>query len=154
MKTKALIALAGCALVILCGSQLLSSPKPSKRFPVDPAALYQADNELYFNNELPKNVEVVAAEAPDAEVTFQKEHAYDIAETEHTVGTHWYKMFISPTYNLTLTDERESVLHESCHIKEWEIYEKKGSSYGGGHGPEWQGCMLDLAKKGAFSDIW
>ncbi len=37
-----------------------------------------------------------------------------------------------------------TLYHESCHIV----------TYGFGHGPEWQKCMLNLAEEGAFADVW
>lgn len=47
--------------------------------------------------------------------------------------------------------EREWVeVHEMCHLY---VYEK-GTPESVSHGPEWQACMLKLAEKGAFRDIW
>lgn len=128
----------------------LAAPLSKPSFSVSPAALYQTDNELYFDNKLPKDVTVVAEEAPDT-----APNHFFYGETSHAVSTHWYKMYVSPKHNTSVDLEEETVLHESCHIKVWEKYENRGVVYGGGeHGPEWQACMLNLAEQGAFKDIW
>ena len=142
-----IVLLVVCALFLGAWAGTVA-PKPS--FSVSPATLYQTDNELYFDNALPKDVIVVAEEAPDS----APGHFY-YGETSHSVGSHWYKMFVSPKHNTSVDLEEETVLHESCHIKIWEKHERMGTPYAGDeHGPEWQACMLDLAEQGAFKNIW
>lgn len=142
-------------LFVSCVALLAAWGRPKKEvnhFPVAPSALYQSDNELYFDNKLPRDVEVVAAEAPDNGTNGN----YYLGETEHQPGTHYYKIFISPTYNLFPQDERETVLHESCHVYVNEAREARGQGFVDydPHGPEWQDCMLTLAKRGALADLW
>lgn len=154
MKKLAIVAFVGVVLLGLRAWVPTVLAATKHHFIVSPYTLYRADNELYFNNELPNNIEVIESEIPGAEIDFQKDGGIDVGDTAHQPGTHWYKIYISPTFNLTTTDERETVLHEACHVKMWEIAEKHELPYDGGHGPEWQACMLDLAKKGAFADLW
>jgi len=152
MKVNISLVIAAFAGALLMVSGFcIAHAGPKYRFKTSPAALYQSDNELYFDNKLPKNVIFVEGECPDKPT----DGGFNVACTSHAVGTRWYKVWVSPTYNETLTDEREAVLHESCHIRVYENYENKNETYGGDeHGPEWQDCMLTLAKKGAFETIW
>ena len=152
---KKLFAIALIITSFVAGTSVESLSKHFVRQPsfiISPAALYQSDNELYFDNKLPKNIEIVEQEAPDGEA--------DYGLTLHATGTHWYKMFVSPTLNDSITEERWTVLHESCHIRIWENHEADGTAQeykkrkGDGHGDEWQNCMKDLAMKDAFHDIW
>src|SRR5271170_3433706 len=75
------------------------TPK-ANHFNVTPQALYNSDNELYFNNELPKDIEVVAEEPPH-----YGDEKILLGVTEHTPGTHYYRIYISPTYNAYEEDE-------------------------------------------------
>ena len=110
-------------------------------------SLYDAYNAAYFNDQLPPILVVLQSPPPVGKEELE-------GETEHTVGSHWYKIFISPKYNITGDQQAETVLHEMCHVKVWEDAETSGVSYDGGHGAPWQGCMLGLAKQGAFASIW
>jgi SprT-like family len=117
--------------------------------PLNPAALYQSDNELYFDGKLPQAT--VIGEEPDGER--DAGHVW-VATTLHAVGSHYYKIQISPRYNPFVQDEELSVLHEMCHTWVWEQAESRGEAYDDGHGKTWQSCMESLAAKHAFRDIW
>jgi hypothetical protein len=135
------------AVIILSGQQ-----KPRvHHFRVSPAALYQTYNELYFDNKLPRKIEVLEEDVPDT-----KEQLMGL--TLHTVGTHYYKIYISPTFNYSANDEEESTLHEACHVKVWEDREEDGTASTAdpkdSHGKAWQDCMKRLAKQDAFWSIW
>jgi hypothetical protein len=127
-----------------------AQPKGVKpTLPINPVALYQSDNELYFDNKLPK-ADVVGEEPPGD----RSAGKVWLASTEHTPGSHYYKMYISPRYNPYWQDEEGSILHESCHIYVWEQVEARGGEYDDGHNEEWQDCMKSLALKNAFKSIW
>src|SRR5579862_7261318 len=87
------------AVIILTGQQ---KPRPSSHFTVSPASLYETYNELYFDNKLPKKIEILEADVPDS-----KEQLMGL--TLHTIGTHYYKMYISPTFNDSEGQEEGSV---------------------------------------------
>ena len=138
-------------LLIFFGALEIGAFK-TQPFKVDPAALYQTYNEIYFNNELPKNIDVLAEEPPDVRPGDKV-----IAITYHSGHSHWYRMYVSPKLNPTLNYEEESVLHEQCHIEVEEDYESRNEIYidnSNGHGKPWQDCMKRLANEDAFSTIW
>src|ERR1700727_861417 len=89
-------------------------------FTVSPQTLYDANNQIYFEGQLPK-VEVVAENDPYVPIERKI-----LGMTEHSPGTHYYKIYISPVYNQYLEDEMGSVLHEECHIWTLEKEEKEG----------------------------
>ncbi len=145
---KIIILLLFGTIIILSGQQKPRSP----HFTVSAAALYQTYNELYFDNKLPKKIEILEEDVPDS-----KEQL--MGATFHTVGTHYYKMYISPTFNESQNEEEWTLMHEQCHILVWEQKEEEGTAQiyaavGNRHGKIFQDCMLDLAKKGAFATIW
>lgn len=135
-------------MIVVLGS-IKTSAAPRYKLPLDPEALYATFNNMYFDGSLPKNVAVVDHTTDQSFAGQPLE-----GETDHTLGTHWYKIYISPQYN-TLADQEElSLFHEMCHVSIWEQRENEGKNYVDDHGPAWQGCMLGLAKRGAFHDIW
>ena len=118
-------------------------------FSVSPQELYDADNLAYFDGQLPK-VEVVAENDPYVPIERKI-----LGLTEHTPGTHYYKIYISPVYNVYLEDEMESTLHEACHVWTQEKEEKEGLPVvGDDHGLLWQNCMKMVAARDGFSTIW
>jgi hypothetical protein len=117
--------------------------------PINPAALYQSYNELYFDGKLPQAI--VVGEEPDGER--DAGHVW-VALTQHTIGSHYYKIQISPRYNPFAQDEELSVIHESCHVYVWEQTEAAGEDYDDGHGPKWQACMEMVAARHGFAQIW
>ena len=110
-------------------------------------ALYDSYNAAYFNSQLPSVQVVLQTPPPIGNEVLE-------GETLHAVGGHWYKIYISPKYNITGDQQAETVLHEMCHVKTWEDAEASGISYDGGHGKNWQNCMKGLAENDAFRDIW
>jgi hypothetical protein len=44
-----------------------------------------------------------------------------------------------------------AIFHEQCHIKTWEETKRTDADP---HGPLFQGCMKDLAARGAFAEYW
>jgi hypothetical protein len=144
-----MLILAGMFLGMVLDDHLTALRKADREFIVSPAALYQSDNELYFNNKLPK-AEVVAAESPDGDDVY--------GVTVHTPGTNYYKIFISPKNNDSMSLERGTVLHEACHTKVWSDAEANGTieeyQFKDHHGKEFQDCMKTLARKDAFASIW
>lgn len=152
-KSQIVVLLLIVALVLLVLSffQRIDAPKSNGGLSINPAALYQTDNELYFDNKLPKDVIIVAEEAPDR---LPGEEVF--ALTQHAAHTHWYKMYISPRMNFNGAIERFSIYHEACHIERWEARQAEGlpERVSNEHGSDWQRCMLSLAERGAFADIW
>jgi hypothetical protein len=102
-------------------------------------AWFRSYNERYFNNELPQDV-VITRNLNDSRFMALTEYKED----------GFYHIKINPKYNPTDRVERLTLLHESCHIRLSVKHEEEFDD----HGPLWQHCMQDLAKKGAFSDLW
>jgi hypothetical protein len=126
-------------------------PRPSSHFTVSPAALYETYNELYFDNKLPKKIDILEADVPDSTEQL-------MGLTLHTVGTHYYKMYISPTFNDSEGQEEMTTLHEMCHQEVWEEKEANGTAAQAdpkdSHGVPFQNCMKRLARQDAFWNIW
>lgn len=133
---------------VIVGAAALPSPAP--KLDVAPQALYNEANELYFFNRLPRDGRVVMVEGDIATHTNKNEEIMAVTYVTHS-SPHTYKTVISPKYNLALPTEELTVLHEACHI---EVYEQGPADYDGQHGPEFQNCMLRLAKMGAFEHVW
>jgi hypothetical protein len=137
------------ATLILMGSfRFLQAAHPHKAYlAVNPAALYQSDNELYFNNQLPP------ADVKEEDLELDPDGMKYYGQTWHPKGSHDYAIRINP-FDDEVTEE-ETMLHEVCHVSvmenEMAAGEEVKENY---HGPEFQDCMLTLAKKGAFRDLW
>ena len=58
-----------------------------------------------------------------------------------------YVIRIDRASNPVWRQARLTELHEECHVYQWE-------TEAGGHGPKFDACMLMLAEKGAFKDLW
>src|SRR5580692_10168123 len=116
MKTIIILSLFGMA-ILLSGKQKPRHP----HFTVSVAALYQTYNELYFDNKLPKKIEILEEDVPDSQEQL-------MGATFHTVGTHYYKMYISPTFNESQNEEEWTLMHEMCHTRVWEQKEEEGTA--------------------------
>lgn len=146
MKKLWIIPVVLLTLLVASGSLRSTTPK----LDVPPQTLYNEANELYFHNELPRDGRVVMVEGDIPTRTSKSEEVVAITYiTQSRPRT--YKTIISTKYNLALPVEELSVLHEACHI---ELYEEDTPNYDGQHGPEFQNCMLRLAKMGAFEHVW
>lgn len=94
---------------------------------------YQSYNEVFFHNSLPKDVYVSYEILPGR-----------LAETQRNNGK--FEIKLNPNYIRSQRHVAQALLHESCHIVTWDEVPL--------HGPQWQGCMLNLALHGAMADIW
>lgn len=107
---------------------------------------YGSYNETYFQSELPKDVGITWANL--AVVQFDGSLEFrTIAET--VFGDGYIRIRIDRTTNIARSTARLSILHEMCHVENH--VENHGFVE---HGPEWQACMMRLAKAGAFTEIW
>lgn len=100
-------------------------------------AWYQGYNYKYFQDELPAAI-----------ITRNLHDDRFMALTEY--HDNYYHIEFNPKYNLSPRQERETLLHEMCHI---EVLASNDTEFDD-HGIKWQTCMKDLAKKGAFDDLW
>lgn len=124
--------------VIMCASQCDGQKSVVGRSP-DLTQEFEDLNAKYFGGSL-NNVEV--------DLSNQKEDDWIGLTTP--CGDGKYCILIN-TWLTPAPKEREWVLlHETCHVY---IYEKE-TPENDSHGPEWQTCMLNLAEKGAFKNIW
>ncbi len=100
-------------------------------------------NEKYFNSELPATI-VVSHNLHD-----DRFQALTDTTTEH--GVVYYHLMFNPKYNISTKTEQLNLFHELCHVRQMINNEVDSLD---DHGPHWQSCMLELAKKGAFRDLW
>jgi len=106
-------------------------------------------NTDYFYGALPANTSVIWGDLSQ----------YDDMGRIDERGNGSMLITIDPRYHMTLKQADMSLLHEMCHektglrinISVGLTQEEEGFD---GHGPVFQNCMIDLAKKGAFKDLW
>jgi len=101
---------------------------------------YDGYNEKYFNNELPKNV-LISHNLHD--------DRFSALTEQYESG--FYHIEFNEKFNLSRREELFTLLHESCHIRN--MSSSQGDEFDQ-HGVRWQQCMLSLANRGAFSDLW
>jgi hypothetical protein len=90
---------------------------------------YLQYNRRYFNNELPRDAEIVWEKMPEVYMGYQDGDKIAISAKYHEYG---------PLWRLTL-------LHECCHLK---LPRRVG------HGRRFQNEMRRLANEGAFDGLW
>lgn len=99
---------------------------------------YRGFNHSYFRDELPADVVITHNLSDDTR----------IAQTEYSHG--FYHIEFNPKYNRAQKVELETLLHEQCHIL---VAVEKAEEFDE-HGQHWQTCMQDLARHGAFTNLW
>lgn len=95
-------------------------------------------NHAYFQDELPK----------DTEISHNLQDPRFMAVTFYDNGR--YHIAFNPAYNISGKTEQLNLIHEMCHIRVFVEQDEEAED----HGPHFQRCMMDLAKQGAFKDIW
>lgn len=102
----------------------------------DLSKIYNDNNSDYFDNKLPRNIDVQWANLTD----------------QNDIGLSWISadgvshIRIDKKTNPVLRQARLTMFHEECHLKTGIEIEE--------HGPKWRACMFDLASRGAFDDLW
>jgi len=133
-------------LLILFAYQRLSHKAPAQAEGVNPSlgfaeGEFRELNKNYFNNTLP---------FPTITWFYNPNER---AETEQTANG--YVIKLNPAYNKTETQMAMDIYHEACHIKTYQdMIEDPNLLFENQHGPHWQSCMKDLAKRNAFALIW
>lgn len=103
-------------------------------------AWYAAYNDRWFQNQLPKNTQVVWADLSD----------FGAMGATVWVGDH-FVIALDPFYNVADVTTKETLLHESCHVY---VESTQDVPPGEEHGPAFQTCMLNLATEGALAHLW
>lgn len=101
---------------------------------------YRGYNVALFNSELPDTV-VIDHNLRDDRF---------MALTDYNFGGKYYIITFNPKYGASPKQERETLLHEMCHIRNIVEGEEEFDQ----HGPKWQRCMHDIANKNGFEDLW
>lgn len=136
---------AAIALAVLLGTVNASTPmvyrSTSEEIIVSTAKQeYTTLNRNYFGGHLPADTEVLYQVPPTPH-----ERALGLTDV---VNGH-FVIYVNPNLNVDPMIAEETVIHESCHIEEWNMAGKESD-----HGPHWQSCMKILANEGAFEGIW
>lgn len=97
-------------------------------------------NDVYFNNTLPPTK--VKFDTIDSALVGITYCTLNLQTDSYSACT----IHINRKYNLAEPVAAETVIHETCHVATYVERED--------HGPRWQTCMLDLAKRGAFKGVW
>jgi hypothetical protein len=123
-------------------------------FPISPTdtdvhldAWYNSYNHQYFNGELP---EAGTLSPPDVIIDFHLSDPKKLGITIFGEADGYIRMSFNPDYIKSQNTLKMTMLHEQCHI---ELFVEDIHTLDD-HGPEWQACMLRLAEKGAFHDLW
>ncbi len=140
LRTKILIVIL-MAVIYVWAETYLSVPAASGRQPsqADMDTAYREFNEVYFNNELPKDVVIDWAESKD------------MASTVRMADGRFHLAF-NEKYNQASRAMRESMLHEQCHVRTWRSLSEMTAEeiLTNQHGRRWRTCMLQLDIQGAF----
>jgi len=96
---------------------------------------YDEYNTGYFHGRLPKNTVIGWGPDPGS-------YAY----TTNDGGV--FIINFSTSYNIGSRYEELTLLHEMCHVQEWNEAVKKNL-----HGPKWKVCMYKLKLAGAFDEL-
>lgn len=128
---KPLIAIS--ILMILCGVKRLFASE-SYAPTVDKLKTFYAEtNRTYFNNELDQNARITI---------FDSKEVMGHTDVDGDGTVHIY---IDRASHPIEKEAEMTLAHEMCHLR-------SGSSFD--ESDEFQGCMIDLAKRGAFKGIW
>ena len=125
------------SLVALCSYLVQSRGVPSPTAALSVAQLqttYDAFNEEYFANSLPKNTVVDYDEYDD-----------DFMATTQVISGKRFHIALNENYTGGARNARLVLLHEQCHIKTWGQDRDQ-------HGKLWRSCMLQLDMQGAFRE--
>jgi len=96
---------------------------------------YDGYNTAYFHGKLPKDTLISKRTDPSS-------YAY----TTNKNGV--FIITFSKSYNLGQRYDELTLLHEMCHIQEWDEAVKMQL-----HGPKWRVCMYKLKMAGAFDEL-
>jgi hypothetical protein len=110
-------------------------------------AVYATDNDVYFDNKLPRDVEI----SNDLGGLTMADSECDDYGQECVVR-------FNPHFTAAPRVAESTMLHEMCHIKVWtRLLEKNRpemtSQVVYDHGKPWQTCMLGLDSVGAFRNV-
>ena len=104
----------------------------------DLTAQYSTINFKYFQGTLPQ-----------ISVVLSNQHSTDMGVTL-PLPNKSFVIIIFSRWAVAPVTQTETLMHEMCHVD----MEVKGIHEFNVHGPHWQNCMLNLAKEGAFHDVW
>jgi predicted SprT family Zn-dependent metalloprotease len=99
---------------------------------------YASYNHAYFQDELPAKV-IITRNLRDDRF---------IALTEYSGG--FYHIEFNKKYTVSDITERETLLHEMCHLRQFVEHDDEFDQ----HGRHWQACMHKLADEKAFENLW
>jgi|SRR5690242_1273013 len=96
------------------------------------------------------NFEYFKASLPP--VTIQRIDDKEMPWLGYTIqcGPRCFQISINSAWAPAQVSQEETLIHEMCHVK---LY-VDGSSELQAHGPAWQSCMLERAKRGALKFLW
>ena len=97
-------------------------------------AWYQTYNRRYFADTLPTDVKFQWVDM---------HYKHRMGETECHLGSCIIRL--DPSYNEAFPVAKETLLHEMCHVKNYDEFDT--------HGRRWQSCMHTLWLDGAFEDL-
>jgi len=111
---------------------------PQLNPPINLDAWYAGYNEKYWGGELPNDVVITR-------------NLHDDRFMAITVPTgRSYEIDLNMKYLPSPKEEKETLLHETCHIQ---IFVEDTPEIND-HGPKWQACMHRITKEGAMEDLW
>jgi hypothetical protein len=112
-------------------------PAPNAPTPVDLDTIHKTYDEVnngWFGGELPR----------DIKIGYTYDNRYQAVTTGYNDKPELLQF--NPKYNQSYEQMKMNMFHEACHMKTW----NKDFD----HGLVFQSCMQDLAKWGAFRNVW
>ena len=134
-------------LGFIAGAQISSSLKSNPSTFNDEVLLqmYQAHDDEYFGDQLPRNISVRWVNIPK-----DKDGHFIMGQTLTLAGENNFEIQIDTKTNVTTSTAFATLLHEECHVYKHVAKITEADD----HGPAFQACMFNLAAEGAFKGVW
>ena len=107
--------------------------------------MYQAHDDEYFGDQLPRNISVRWINIPK-----DKDGHFIMGQTLTLAGENNFEIQIDTKTNITTSTAFATLLHEECHVYKSVNHLTEADD----HGPAFQACMFNLAAEGAFTGVW
>jgi hypothetical protein len=133
VKTSLVIAEIAAVLMLVCALKISSASTTYEPTIEKLKAFYAETNRTYFNNELDQNTRITI---------FNSKEAMGHTDVDADGTPHIY---IDKDSHPIEKEAEMTLAHEMCHLKSGSAFDES---------EEFQGCMIDLAKRGAFKGIW
>ncbi len=142
--------IAALGALLACSVPLLSQTPDARMTEKEMRTFYFASRSAYFAGQLPSNIEIKFVHNLMNDTIHKRVVAQTKCVREADGSLSGCTIELDYAYNNYQAGTEMTIYHEQCHIKLWKMNLKLEDQ----HVPEFQGCMLDLAERGAFESRW